>query len=253
MFITTRHDSHAQYVKSALEAGKHVFVEKPLCLTEEELNEIQELCAGGGNGCQLMVGFNRRFAPYAIELKKRLGDGPVSVLYRINAGSIPGDSWIQDKQIGGGRIIGEACHFIDLLTWLCGALPRQVHAVAIPDPNGLNDTVSINLQFANGSIGSVSYFSNGSKEMPKEYIEAYSAGFTGVIRDFKALELYSKGKPDRSKTLTQDKGQAAMLRAFIKSVKEGASPPIPTEEVIAVTRATFAVLESLRTHQAVSL
>jgi len=253
LFIATWHNSHAEYVKSALTAGKHVFVEKPLCLTEEELSEIEELYNNLNHSSQLMVGFNRRFAPHAVELKKHLGNTPVSMLYRVNAGSIPRDSWIQDKEIGGGRIIGEACHFIDFLIWLCGALPRHVHAVAIPDPNGLNDTVSINLQFANGSIGSLSYFSNGSKEMPKEYIEVYSVGLIGIIRDFKELEIRSTGKPRRKKSLVQNKGQANMVKAFIKSIKEGGLPIIPTNEIFAVTRTTFAVLESLRTHQAVSL
>jgi len=253
VFIATRHNSHAGYVKSALAAGKHVFVEKPLCLTEEELSEIEELYNGSDHCYQLMVGFNRRFAPLAVELKKHLSDVPLSMLYRVNAGPIPRDHWIQDKEIGGGRIIGEACHFIDFLTWLCGALPRHVHAVAIPDPDGLNDTVSINLQFANGSIGNLNYFSNGSKEMPKEYIEVYSAGLTGIIKDFKVLEIHSIGKPRHKKILVQDKGQACMVKAFIKSIKEGGSLLIPADEISAVTRTTFAVLESLRTRQAVSL
>lgn len=253
VFIATRHNSHAGYVKSALTAGKHVFVEKPLCLTEKELSEIEELYNSSNHCCQLMVGFNRRFASHAVELKKHLGNAPISMLYRVNAGPIPGDNWIQDKDIGGGRIVGEACHFIDFLTWLCGALPRHVHAVAIPDPDGLNDTVSINLQFANGSIGSLSYFSNGSKEMPKEYVEVYSAGLIGIIRDFKELEIRSTGKPRRKKSLVQDKGQACMVKAFIKSIKEGGSPLIPFDEIFAVTRTTFAVVESLRTHQAVPL
>jgi len=253
VFIATRHNSHSEYVKSALRAGKHVFVEKPLCLTNEELVEIEELYNSSDNCNQLMVGFNRRFAPHAIELKKLLDGSPVSMLCRVNAGSIPRDNWIQDKEIGGGRIIGEACHFIDFLTWLCGALPKQVHAVALPDPDGLSDTVSINLQFANGSIGSISYLSNGSKGLPKEYVEAYSTGLVGIIKDFKELEMYSIGKPRRKKSFVQDKGQAGMVKAFIKSIKEGGTPLIPADEIFAVTRTTFAVLESLRTHQAVSL
>ena len=253
VFIATHHNSHAEYVKSALKAGKHVFVEKPLCLTLEELSEIEEICNISGNCSQLMVGFNRRFAPFAVKLKKHLGNAPISMLYRVNAGSIPRDSWIQDKEIGGGRIIGEVCHFIDFLTWLCGSLPKQVHAVAIPDPHGLNDTVSINLQFANGSIGSISYFSNGSKEMPKEYIEVYNIGLTGIIKDFKELEIHSTGKPRRKKTFVQDKGQDCMVSAFIKGIKEGGAPLIPANEIFAVTRTTFAVLESLRTHQALSI
>lgn len=253
VFVATWHNSHAEYVKSALTAGKHVFVEKPLCLTKEDLSEIEELYKSSNHCCQLMVGFNRRFAPHAVNLKKQLGDTPVSMLYRVNAGSIPSDNWIQDKEIGGGRIIGEACHFIDFLTWICGTFPRYVHAVAIPAPGGLNDTVSINLQFANGSIGNLSYFSNGSKEMPKEYIEIYSAGVIGIIRDFRELEIRSTGKPHRKKTFVQNKGQADMIKAFIKSIKEGGSPLIPVDEIFAVTRTTFAVLESLRTHQVVSL
>jgi len=253
VFVATRHNSHAEYVKSALRAGKHVFVEKPLCLNKEDLAEIEELYTSPDNSCQLMVGFNRRFAPHAIELKKQLDGSPVSMLYRVNAGSIPSDSWIQDKEIGGGRIVGEACHFIDFLTWLCGALPKQVHAVATPDPHGLNDTVSINLQFANGSIGSINYFANGSKELPKEYIEVYSSGLTGIVKDFKELQIHSTGKLRRKKSLTQNKGQPNMLRAFIKNIKEGGVPLIPADDIFTATRATFAVLESLGTHQAISL
>lgn len=253
VFVATRHNSHAGYVKSALMVGKHVFVEKPLCLIQEELSEIEEIYKGSDRCHQLMIGFNRRYAPHAVELKKHLDNVPISMLYRINAGPIPHDSWIQDKEIGGGRIIGEVCHFIDFLTWLCGSLPKHVHAVAIPDPYGLNDTVNINLQFANGSIGSISYFSNGSKEMPKEYIEVYSTGLTGIIRDFKVLEFHSTGKTHRNKSLVQDKGQTCMVKAFIKSIKDGGTPLIPADEIFAVTRTTFAILESLRNHRAISL
>lgn len=253
VFVATRHDSHMSYVKRGLKAGKHVFVEKPLCLSEEELCEIEDLYDKSNFHSQLMVGFNRRFAPHAVELKKHLGDAPISMLYRINAGPIPRANWVQDNNIGGGRIIGEACHFIDFLTWLCGAVPKYVHAVALPDPDGLNDTVSINLQFANGSIGSLVYFSNGSKEMPKEYVEVYNAGNIGIIRDFKVLEIYSTGRPRRKKSLVQNKGQADMVKAFIRNIKEGGTPLIPTEELFAVTRATFAILESIKTRQAISL
>jgi predicted dehydrogenase len=125
--------------------------------------------------------------------------------------------------------------------------------VALPDPNGLNDTLSINLQFADGSIGTVGYFANGSREMPKEYIEVYSGGLTGVIRDFQELEIYASGKPRRRRTLVQDKGQESMIRAFIRRIKEGGAPLIPAEEVFAVTRATLAVQESLRTRRVVAL
>jgi predicted dehydrogenase/threonine dehydrogenase-like Zn-dependent dehydrogenase len=253
VFIATRHNSHGRYVKRALEAGKHVFVEKPLCLTVQELEEIEQVLARPQVKTQLMVGFNRRFAPHAVELKKRLGKGPISALYRINAGAIPKDNWIQDKEIGGGRIVGEACHFVDFLMWLCGSVPKRVQAVAVPDPDGLNDTVNVSLEFANGSIGSICYFANGSKELPKEYVEVYSAGLTAILRDFKELEVYSTGKPRRTKSFVQDKGQANMVKAFVRSIKEGGAPLIAPEEIFAVTRATFAVVESLKTRQVISL
>lgn len=253
VFIATRHNSHARYVRSALAAGKHVFVEKPLCLTAAELGEIEALYGAPDRRCQLMVGFNRRFAPHALELRTHMSGGPVSMLCRVNAGPIAKDNWIQDMSVGGGRIIGEACHFIDFLTWLCGALPQNVHAVVVPDPDGLNDTVSINLQFANGSIGNVCYFANGSREVAKEYVEVYSAGLTGIIRDFKELEIHTTGKPLRRKSLIQDKGQANMLRAFIASIRDGGAPLIPAEELFTVTRASLAALESIRTRRAVSL
>ncbi len=253
VFIATRHDSHAPYVKSALSAGKHVFVEKPLCLKPEDLDEIEGLYQHAHSALQLMVGYNRRFAPHALDLKKHLGTAPLAMLYRVNAGPIPKGSWIQDREIGGGRIIGEACHFIDFLTWLCGAVPVRVHAVATPDPDGSNDTVAINLEFSNGSIGSVSYFANGSREAPKEYIEVYSAGQTGMIKDFREVEIYSTGKPRRRRSLVQDKGQANMVKAFLATVGDGGAPLIPACEIFGVARTTFAVLESIRTHQTVSL
>jgi predicted dehydrogenase/threonine dehydrogenase-like Zn-dependent dehydrogenase len=251
VFVATRHDSHARYVTQALRAGKHVFVEKPLCLTPEELAEIEDLYRTTA-GRHLMIGFNRRFAPHALELKKHLGQGPISMLYRINAGSIPPDHWIQDKGLGGGRILGEACHFIDFCTYLCGALPRSVHAAALPDPHGLHDTVSVNLEFADGSIAAVCYFANGSTELPKEYVEVYDAGLTGILRDFKELEIHSTGKSHRKKSFIQDKGQARMVREFIRTVDVGGLPLISAAEIFAVARATFSVQESLRTRQAVS-
>lgn len=252
IFIATRHDSHRQYVKQALNAGKHVFVEKPLCLTIEELEEIENLY----NNCDnqhLMVGFNRRFAPHSIELKKKLGNIPISMIYRVNAGKIDKESWIQDKEIGGGRIIGEVCHFIDLLVWLCGSIPVRVYATAIPDPDCLNDTVSINIEMANGSIGTICYFANGSKDLPKEYIEVYSGGLTGIIKDFKELEIHTTGKAFRKKSLVQNKGQANMVKAFIQKIKDGGPQLIAAQEIFSVTRATFAAIESLKKHQAISL
>jgi len=250
VFVATRHDSHAHYVRKALEAGKHVFVEKPICLTGEDLEKIVETHQARAS-LQLMVGYNRRFAPLAEELKTRLGSVPMAMVYRVNAGAIPPDSWIQDPAVGGGRIIGEACHFVDFLTFLCGSLPTLVHAVAVPDPHGFCDTVSINLGFANGSIGTVCYYANGAKSLAKEYIEVYQSGQTGILRDFKQLEIHGPRKPFRKKLFNQDKGQARMVTAFLERIKSGGPALISVEEVAAVARVTFAVTDSLRASQTV--
>jgi len=255
IFIATRHDSHAEYVLKSLKAQKNVFVEKPLCLSVDELAEIEQIYRAQSTGetGQLMVGFNRRFAPNAAALKERLTDGPISMIYRINAGPIPADTWIQDPAIGGGRIIGEVCHFVDFLTFMCGSLPARVYASALPDPGHLNDTLVVNLEFENESVGTICYFANGSKRIPKEYMEVYQSGLTGIIRDFKQLEIFGNSKHERRKLLNQDKGQASMVKAFINRIKDGGGPLIRADEIFAVTRATFGILESLHSHQVVSI
>ncbi len=250
LFIATRHDSHAEYVLKGLKAGKHIFVEKPLCLSAEELEKIIHLKKEKEN-LQLTVGFNRRFSSLSSILKKQMGSGPMSMLYRINAGSIPGDTWIQDMEMGGGRIIGEACHFIDYLTWLNGSLPVKVYASTLPDTSGHNDTVNINLQFANGSTGIVAYYANGPKNMPKEYIEVFHSGSSGIIHNFKELRLFGKVK-HKKKLFNIDKGQKQMVGQFLASISSG-QPLIPYEEIIAVTNATLAVLESIKTGMPVNL
>lgn len=244
LFIATRHDSHGSYVLKGLKAGKHVFVEKPLCLSLEELEEIKE--ERNSSGKAVMIGFNRRFAPFSSMVKKKLGDGPMTMIYRVNAGSIPKETWIQDMEIGGGRIHGEVCHFIDYLTFINGSKPLKISANALPDPNSLNDTVNILIQFENGSSGVVSYYANGSKELPKEYIEIYSSGTTAIIKDFKELKIYGKGKPSKKKLFNQDKGQKEMVEAFLNDLLKDGAAPIPFEETFAVTKSTFAVLESIK-------
>jgi predicted dehydrogenase/threonine dehydrogenase-like Zn-dependent dehydrogenase len=253
VFIATRHDSHACYVRQALAASKHVFVEKPLCLTPEELSEIEELYESTEQGSHLMIGFNRRFAPLAVEMKNLFDDVPICVMYRVNAGPIPRDSWIQDRETGGGRIVGEVCHFIDCLTWLCGAPPISVHAVALADASDPHDTVCINLEFGNGAVGTICYFANGSKQVPKEYVEVYGGGVTAILKDFRELEIHANGKPRRRKSLVQDKGQAHMVRAFLARLREGGSPLIRPDEIFSVMRATFAVNESIRSRQAITI
>jgi len=252
VFITTRHDTHAHYVRLCLEAKKHVFVEKPLCICLKDLDEIRDLY-NQHNNQYLAVGFNRRFAPLAVQLKSRITQDPISMLYRINAGTIPKNTWIQDIKIGGGRILGEVCHFVDFLTWMCGSLPTSVFASALPDPHGLNDTVSMNLSFTNGSIGTISYFANGSTELPKEYIEVFCSGLTGIIQDFKEMKIYGKGKPTRKRLLNQDKGQSQMMKQFLQRIKMGGEALISPEEIFTVTQVCFAVLQSIRTQQSVSI
>lgn len=243
VFIATRHDSHAKYVVESLKAGKNVFVEKPLALTVGELLDIETALTEHPQ--QLMIGFNRRFAPAARTLKKALGNGPMSMLYRVNAGMIPANSWVQDPEFGGGRVIGEGCHFIDFMSWICGAPPVVVYASALPDPHHLNDTVNINIEFANGSTGVVAYYANGSKSLEKEYFEAHHAGTSGIIRDFKVTEIYGR-KTERHKSLAQDKGQSAMIAAFMEKIQSGGTPLIPFAELKASTLASFAAMESLR-------
>lgn len=257
IFISTRHDTHASYVLESLKAGKNVFVEKPLCLSLTELDEIEQTFTINRTqqetSSQLMIGFNRRFAPLVEILKNKLGSGPMSMIYRVNAGAIPADTWIQDMAIGGGRILGEVCHFIDFMTFMCGSTPKSIYATALPDSQHLNDTVTINLEFENGSIGTIAYFANGAKSLRKEYIEIYKSGSTGIIRDFKELEIHGAGKPFRKKLMGQDKGQKKMLTDFLGAIKDGGAPPITPTDIFAVTRATFAVLESLQKREAVKL
>lgn len=250
LFIATRHDSHAEYLLKALKANKHIFVEKPLCLTKDELQQIIDSQPESRN-LQLLVGFNRRFSSLSVALKKKLGKSPMSMIYRVNAGNIPGDSWIQDMETGGGRIIGEACHFIDYLTWLNGSLPVSVYATALPDAGNHNDTVNIQITFANGSSGIVAYYSNGPKSMPKEYIEVFQTGTAAVLDNFKTLRIFGKSK-EKKNLFNQDKGQKQMVEQFINSLKTGKAV-IPFDEIVSVTKATFAVLESIKTKLPVTI
>jgi len=177
----------------------------------------------------------------------------MSMIYRINSGEIPGDSWIQDKEIGGGRIIGEVCHFIDYLTFMCDSLPQSVYASTMSDPNNFQDNVVINLRFVNGSVGSICYFANGGKTLPKEYIEVYQHGLTGIINDFKILETFNHAKRDQHKLMNQDKGQSKMLQTFLDRVKTGGEPVISPMEIFKAMQTTFGALESIQSGKAISL
>ncbi|MGI6401639.1 MAG: bi-domain-containing oxidoreductase [Thermoguttaceae bacterium] len=255
VFIATRHNLHTPYVLEALRHNKSVFVEKPLCLTLEEYVDIRKKYESKGPSApKLMVGFNRRFAPLAVELKSRLAsNAPIATIYRVNAGAIPAGSWIQDPEIGGGRILGEVCHFVDFAAWLADSTPSSVYAAAIRDPNSFNDTLSIQLKLENGSIATICYFANGAKAVAKERVEVFQAGQTGILDDFRTLRFVPGSGRRFVKKTVQNKGQAAELKAFLNAVKKDEPAPIAPEEIFSSTLATFAILESLKTGKEIPL
>jgi polar amino acid transport system substrate-binding protein len=253
VFIATRHDSHAEYALKAMKAGKHVFLEKPLCIREHELTEIADFFRSTDPAPLLLVGYNRRFSPLARTVKEAFGHGPMAMLYRVNAGAIPADSWIQDRARGGGRIIGEVCHFVDFLAFLNGSLPVLVHAVAMQDVEHQQDVVNISLSYANGSIGTISYLANGDKTVPKERIEIHAHGCTAILDDFRTLTMYSGGNKRERRLRNQDKGQRAEVALFLEAVTGGQPSPIPFDELISTSRTTFMIEESLRTGESIRL
>jgi predicted dehydrogenase/threonine dehydrogenase-like Zn-dependent dehydrogenase len=243
VFITTRHNLHTENVLKSIHNNKHVFVEKPLAMNEEELNEIKT-AYDETDKKHVMVGFNRRFSPAVQELKKVfLKPQKKSILIRVNSGVMPVDHWVNDPEIGGGRIIGEGCHFIDLAMFLADSRIVSVSADAMKDANDLNNTVSINLKMENGSIASINYFANGNKSVTKEYIEVFSGGTVAQIDDFKTLKIF--GKKTKKYKYTQDKGHADGVQAFLKSIKDSKVCPIPFEESYLSMLATFKVNQSI--------
>ena len=252
--ILTRHDSHAVLVLKALKAGKHVFVEKPLAITSDQLSAVSKQLQKSDH-CLLMTGFNRRFAPLATSLKSQIRraelveasslQSPLHVHYRVNAGYLPLEHWNHDPEIGGGRIIGEACHFVDFITFLVDAAPISVTAHALPD-NGRyrEDNVSMTFTFPDGSIGVVDYLANGDKSFAKERVEVFCEGLVAVLDDFVSLQITKDGKMKEERG-AQDKGWHNEWKAFVKSIREGGEPPIPYEQLIGVTKSTFAVVESI--------
>jgi predicted dehydrogenase len=265
--ILTRHDTHAELVVKALKAGKNVFVEKPLALDEQGLKKIAQLLTvdrrpktgkdrppSTVHGL-LTVGFNRRFAPLAQQLAAHFAHRTEALYmhYRVNAGYIPLNHWTQDPKIGGGRIIGEACHFIDFLTFLVGAPPVTVTAHALPDGGKYReDNVSMTFTFSDGSMGVVDYLANGDKSFPKERVEVFCAGAIAVLDDFRVLQMVKDGSRKEERR-TQDKGWKNEWIAFTGAIREGGGPPIPYDQLIGVTRSTFAAVESIRSGQTVSI
>jgi predicted dehydrogenase/threonine dehydrogenase-like Zn-dependent dehydrogenase len=231
--ITTRHNSHAEFVLEALKAQKHIFVEKPLCLTLNELDKIQDTYLPSKI---LMIGFNRRFAPQIQKMKSLLDDvnSPKAIVMTINAGEITNEHWTQDLKVGGGRIIGEACHFIDLLRFLVGKTITN-HQIQFMDIL-TKDTASIQLSFEDGSIGTIHYHSNGSKTFPKERLEVFARGGILQLNNYQKLIGYSWPGFKKMNLWQQDKGQKACAKAFIDAISNGNISPIPIEEIFEVTR-----------------
>ena len=251
VLIATPHHLHAEQVLRALRARKNVFVEKPLCMTEKELQQIQDEYRRAG--VHLMVGFNRRFAPLVRTLKSELGDtAPLSIHYRINAAPLPPDHWVHDREIGGGRILGEVCHFIDLCLFLAGSPIDSLSASTLADPLELQDTLVINLRFRNGSIASIGYFSNGAKRAGKERLELFCNGRVAVLDDYRRLELY-QGNRKRIVRSDRDKGHAGEIGRFLGAVDRGEATPVSIDDIVNTTRATFKVLDSIRDNRVVFL
>jgi predicted dehydrogenase len=254
--VGTRPDLHAELAAKALARGKHVFVEKPLALNDQELDEV--LDAALHSRGQLMVGFNRRFSPLARKAAEFFAErrGPLSILYRVNAGRIPAEHWIHDPWQGGGRIVGEVCHFVDLMQFWTGARPVSVFAEAVSANQyeiNNHDSVFITLRFADGSNGSIAYLAEGDKALPKERVEIFGEGKTFVIEDFRQATVYQNGREEKINMRAQDKGQEEEVKTVCATVLEARPAPISLEELETTTRATFRILDSLRSGQAIKV
>jgi len=244
VLITTRHDLHAKMVIESLEAGKHVFVEKPLALNSDELQQIIEVYAQSGK--TLTVGFNRRFSPHMEKIKSLVGDSQMNVIATMNAGFIPANVWVHDMKIGGGRIIGEACHYIDLISFLTGSKVKAVCMNAMgANPEENTDNASILLRYENGSTGVINYFTNGSKAYSKERVEVFSQERTLIMDNFRETKGYGIKGFSKLKT-SMDKGHRNQFHRFIKAVQNGADALIPFECIVNTTRASFAAIQSLK-------
>ncbi|WP_133153790.1 Gfo/Idh/MocA family oxidoreductase, partial [Vibrio sp. 10N.261.55.A7] len=249
--IATQHNLHAEQTISALRAGKNVFVEKPLALNEGEVDAIVSLYNELEDKPRLMVGYNRRFAPQIIKMKTLLSSvsGPKTFIMTMNAGHIPADHWTQDLNIGGGRIIGEACHYIDLMRHLVGSKITGFTAMCIGEAPGVavrEDKASITLSFEDGSIGTIHYFSNGGKAFPKERIEVFANDAVLQLDNFRKLIGFGWKGFSKNKLISQDKGQENCSQAFVESIRQGKPSPIPFEEIIEVARVSCQVAESLK-------
>jgi predicted dehydrogenase len=247
--ILTRHDLHARQITAALAAGKHVFCEKPPCLDAAELRSIVDALVAAGPGRLLALGYNRRFAPLMVRARDHMAAAaePLVVQIRVNAGTIPPGHWIHDPLVGGGRIVGEICHFVDVASYLTGSVPSRVHAVGTPAGGRYrDDNVVISLAMSDGSVATITYVASGDRALGKERYEVFGGGRTAVLEDFRVLRLLGGGRARTSRArLSQDKGHRGEWTAIRSALREG-MPPIPTESWVATSLATFAAVRSLR-------
>jgi predicted dehydrogenase len=254
VIITTRHDLHARMIIESLEADKDVFAEKPLAVNEEELRAITT--AYHKSGKRLMVGFNRRFSPFAVRAKQLMGEvGAVTVNCRINAGFVPKTHWTLNQE-GGGRVVGEVCHFIDSIQYATSSVPVRVYAETISSSNDQvtnEDNIAITLKMKNGSNATLLYTSIGHKGFPRERIEVFGNNQGYVIDNFTSMEFIRDGKRERMKKFDIDRGHQAEFETFFRSIREGRPLPVDFSEYVYTTLATFAILESIKTGQPVDI
>jgi predicted dehydrogenase/threonine dehydrogenase-like Zn-dependent dehydrogenase len=250
--IATRNHLHASQSMAALRAGKAVFCEKPLCLNEDELASVVRV-ASARNSPLLLVGFNRRFATMAVQMKAFLSEihEPLAIHYRVNAGFIPADHWVNDLEQGGGRILGELCHFADFLCFLAGACPSEVQVETVGNPGQYSlDNVVASLKFANGTLGTISYLANGERSASKERIEVFGGGAVAILEDFRRLELIRGGRKQITRARwNQDKGHQAEMRAFVDALRGKTASPIPLEEIMGSTLTTLRLQNSCQIRQ----
>jgi polar amino acid transport system substrate-binding protein len=243
VLVLTPHRLHAGLAAAALKAGRHVFVEKPLCVTEEELRDLAALYRSREDGPLLTVGFNRRFSPLAARLREELaGVGPLVLAYRVNAGALPATHWLAAPDEG-GRIVGEGCHFVDLATFLTRSVPVRVFAAA---PHGAAEPASMLVSFAEGSVLALTYAVSGSRRLSKERLEVFGGGRSWVLEDWQRLTSFGPGRTRHLRRWAPARGHREELAAFFAAVRAGGPEPIPFAELAATTAATFAAIESLR-------
>ena len=266
VLILTRHGSHARFVAEALRAGKHAFVEKPLALNAEQLQQVEEACHEAGRARTvgedsrsgsplLMVGFNRRFSPTAQWLRKRFChvDEPLAVHCTVNAGFVPADSWVHDPVQGGGRIVGEVCHFVDLIQYLTGSVPVRVYAETVSAAGYRpSDNVAVTIKLSSGALGSITYVAGGDRSHPRERVEVFGGGAVGLIDNFQAASFTRQGRKERMRHWqSADRGHRAEVEALVAAIRQDGPAPVAFEEYVAATLTTFAIEDSLRQGQPV--